>query len=107
MINQFCEFYSYFDSTISFLDNSTKGQPCIDGYGSTREDGESWPCSDGCNTCGCNNGGIVSTKMDCLSTGKHCDGALLQCEEEKKMRTFFFLCFPWILEHINKMKITT
>lgn len=35
---------------------------CNEG-GRTYEPGKSWPCSDGCNTCACNNDGTVSTTL--------------------------------------------
>ena len=40
-------------------------QSCEDG-GRTYEDGDSWTCSDGCNSCGCKNGSINSTAKACL-----------------------------------------
>ena len=40
------------------------GAPCaVDGV--EHPDGESWTCSDGCNTCTCENGAVASTLMAC------------------------------------------
>jgi hypothetical protein len=41
---------------------------CVEG-GKTYAHGASWKCSDGCNSCGCNNGELSSTTMACIETG--------------------------------------
>ena len=38
---------------------------CTDDDGAIYALGESWTCTDGCNTCTCGEGGIESTDMDC------------------------------------------
>jgi len=43
--------------------------PCEDDTGS-HDDGESWKCSDGCNTCTCRDGDIESTLIGCLGDDK-------------------------------------
>jgi hypothetical protein len=45
---------------------SKKG--CREG-GNKYKNGESWTCSDGCNTCRCINGSVASTKMACPKKG--------------------------------------
>lgn len=43
---------------------SLRGKACTEG-GNTHASGTSWTCSDGCNTCGCNDGVVSSTTMAC------------------------------------------
>lgn len=43
-------------------------QSCEDG-GRLHEDGEAWECSDGCNSCSCDNGSINSTAVACIDAG--------------------------------------
>ncbi|HSY21761.1 MAG TPA: hypothetical protein VK841_06585 [Polyangiaceae bacterium] len=47
-------------------DAGTGPAPCIDN-GVSHADGTSWTCSDGCNTCTCNNGQATSTLLACVA----------------------------------------
>ena len=60
MINYSYKLYDAFTPTIDLLDK-VKGHPCYDMCGRRWEDGESGRCSDQCNNCWCNNGGLTQT----------------------------------------------
>lgn len=47
--------------------NVESAAPCEEG-GLNHERGDSWQCSDGCNTCNCTESGVVSTGIFCPST---------------------------------------
>ena len=47
-------------------DAGTSPTPCVDD-GVSHADGTSWTCSDGCNTCTCENGQIASTLVGCVA----------------------------------------
>merc|ERR1719334_1678963 len=42
-------------------DNTDGGKSCKGPGGKVYKDGENFPCEDGCNTCGCKDGLIIST----------------------------------------------
>jgi hypothetical protein len=44
------------------------GPTCTEG-GKTYLDGDNWECSDGCNSCGCRDGKILSTLVACVDPG--------------------------------------
>lgn len=49
----------------SSSNEASSTRTCTEG-GKSYETGKSWPCSDGCNTCGCNeDGALISTKQAC------------------------------------------
>lgn len=47
------------------------GGPCEEG-GETYAAGESWECADGCNTCTCSGGAVVSTRLACVDPCETC-----------------------------------
>lgn len=49
-------------------DTAVEPAACTDETG-THASGETWTCPDGCNSCSCDNGSIVSTEMACPDTG--------------------------------------
>lgn len=61
------------------------GAPCKDS-GTTYASGESWTCSDGCNTCSCEDGAVASTQMYCAATctdetGTYVEGDSWSCPD--------------------------
>lgn len=48
---------------------------CTDSKG-THASGDTWACPDGCNTCSCDNGDILSTAMGCVVTCTDTDGTI-------------------------------
>jgi hypothetical protein len=48
---------------------------CQDG-GRTYEDGQSWTCGDGCNTCGCRDGEVSQTAIACFEPNVSAAGKL-------------------------------
>lgn len=59
------------------------GKSCLDGT-TTHAHGTSWKCSDGCNSCNCNDGLVNSTTIACGcsdKTGFHIAGASWTCPD--------------------------
>lgn len=61
---------------------------CTEADCGTHASGESWTCDDGCNTCACEDGAIVSTLMACEeevtctdATGTYAAGESWTCED--------------------------
>jgi len=71
---------------IEYLGILGHGANCYEG-GLSYSDGETWQCSDGCNTCSCNSGEVSSTLMLCPSLNcyegglSYSDGETWQCSD--------------------------